>query len=160
LWSYLTGDIVISSPAVADGVVYIGSYDRAVYAIGSPSTSGQMFTVAFTALGLPSGHSWSVSLDSQTQTSTSETIAFSVPNGVYAFSITPPAGYSASPLSGTVTANSAQVDRGVTFASSADTSSPVIPLLLVALLLVAAMLATILYRRKLASNIGFAETRV
>jgi hypothetical protein len=33
-WSYLTGDAVVSSPAVSEGVVYVGSYDHLVYAIG------------------------------------------------------------------------------------------------------------------------------
>ena len=34
LWSYTTGGEVWSSPAVANGVVYIGSYDGKVYAFG------------------------------------------------------------------------------------------------------------------------------
>ena len=33
LWSYKTDDYVESSPAVADGVVYVGSFDSHVYAI-------------------------------------------------------------------------------------------------------------------------------
>jgi eukaryotic-like serine/threonine-protein kinase len=32
LWSFTTGNFVESSPAVANGVVYIGSGDRNVYA--------------------------------------------------------------------------------------------------------------------------------
>ena len=32
-WSYLTGGIVDSSPAVADGVVYVGSQDHTLYAL-------------------------------------------------------------------------------------------------------------------------------
>jgi hypothetical protein len=35
VWSYQTGDRVVSSPAVVDGVVYVGSYDHSVYAIGA-----------------------------------------------------------------------------------------------------------------------------
>jgi outer membrane protein assembly factor BamB len=31
-WSYTTGQAVYTSPAVADGVVYVGSYDGNVYA--------------------------------------------------------------------------------------------------------------------------------
>jgi outer membrane protein assembly factor BamB len=34
-WSYLTGGMVVSSPAIANGVAYVGSYDHFVYAIGS-----------------------------------------------------------------------------------------------------------------------------
>jgi len=35
LWSYQTGDPVYSSPAVADGVMYVGSNDGNVYAFDS-----------------------------------------------------------------------------------------------------------------------------
>jgi len=34
LWSYTTGSVVFSSPAVANGVVYVGSDDGNVYAFG------------------------------------------------------------------------------------------------------------------------------
>ena len=34
LWSYATGTDVVSSPAVANGVVYMGSKDGKVYAFG------------------------------------------------------------------------------------------------------------------------------
>ena len=34
LWSFTTGSAVASSPAVANGVVYVGSYDSRVYAFG------------------------------------------------------------------------------------------------------------------------------
>jgi outer membrane protein assembly factor BamB len=37
-WSYETGGAIYSSPAVANGVVYVGSTDNNVYAIG-PNTS-------------------------------------------------------------------------------------------------------------------------
>jgi outer membrane protein assembly factor BamB len=33
LWSYPTGYIIFSSPAVANGVLYIGSHDHKVYAL-------------------------------------------------------------------------------------------------------------------------------
>jgi len=36
LWSYTTGGRVGSSPAVANGVVYIGSLDKKVYAFALP----------------------------------------------------------------------------------------------------------------------------
>ena len=34
-WTFTTGSLVESSPAVANGVVYVGSYDYKVYAIGN-----------------------------------------------------------------------------------------------------------------------------
>ena len=34
MWKYTTSNWVVSSPAVANGVVYVGSVDRNVYAFG------------------------------------------------------------------------------------------------------------------------------
>jgi hypothetical protein len=35
LWNFTTGDWVFSSPAVADGVVYVGSFDNKTYALNA-----------------------------------------------------------------------------------------------------------------------------
>jgi outer membrane protein assembly factor BamB len=35
VWSYPTGDFV-SSPSVANGIVYVGSADHNLYALGKP----------------------------------------------------------------------------------------------------------------------------
>ena len=43
LWKYQTGDFVDSSPAVVDGVVYIGSGDKNVYALNA-STGSKMWS--------------------------------------------------------------------------------------------------------------------
>ena len=40
IWTYATGDFVFSSPAVADGVLYVGSLDENVYAFRLPSEQG------------------------------------------------------------------------------------------------------------------------
>jgi outer membrane protein assembly factor BamB len=40
VWSYQTGGAMYSSPAVVDGVLYVGSMDRTVYAFGSVAQSG------------------------------------------------------------------------------------------------------------------------
>jgi outer membrane protein assembly factor BamB len=39
MWSYQTGGNVYSSPAVVDGVVYFGSYDGNLYAVGQNTSS-------------------------------------------------------------------------------------------------------------------------
>ena len=36
-WSFTTGSVVLSSPAVASGIVYVGSYDHSVYALNATS---------------------------------------------------------------------------------------------------------------------------
>lgn len=33
IWNYTTGDEITSSPAIADGVLFIGSFDNNVYAL-------------------------------------------------------------------------------------------------------------------------------
>ena len=38
-WSYTTAEHIVSSPAVANGVVYIGSWDDKLYAFHLPSTA-------------------------------------------------------------------------------------------------------------------------
>jgi outer membrane protein assembly factor BamB len=38
-WSYITGSYNYSSPAVADGVVYVGSSDSNMHAFHLPSTT-------------------------------------------------------------------------------------------------------------------------
>ncbi|MFE7834995.1 PQQ-binding-like beta-propeller repeat protein [Streptomyces sp. NPDC057474] len=40
IWSFLTGSYVHSSPAVAKGVVYVGSWDRKLYAVDADSGIG------------------------------------------------------------------------------------------------------------------------
>ena len=45
LWSYTTGELVDSSPAVANGVVYVGSYDHNVYALNA-STGALLWSYA------------------------------------------------------------------------------------------------------------------
>jgi hypothetical protein len=51
-WSAATGDIVFSSPAVANGVVYVGSFDRRLYAFNA-QTGAQMWS-ATTGAGVAS----------------------------------------------------------------------------------------------------------
>jgi hypothetical protein len=64
------------------------------------------------------GVQWSVTFNGQTQSSTSNSITFSAPNGIYAFFITPPTGYTASSpqMSGMITVNGAGITNSITFA--------------------------------------------
>jgi len=73
------------------------------------------YTVTFTESGLPSGTSWSVTLNEITKSSTTNTITFSIPNGTYSYSIGSVNGYTTSPSSGTITVNGANVNIAVTF---------------------------------------------
>ncbi len=51
-WSYTTGGLVLSSPAVVDGVVYVGSYDDNVYALKA-STGAKLWSFT-TGAAVPS----------------------------------------------------------------------------------------------------------
>ena len=46
IWSFTTGDMVVSSPTVVGGVLYVGSYDHLVYALGTPQDSQETTTEA------------------------------------------------------------------------------------------------------------------
>ena len=39
VWKYMTGSGIMSSPSVADGIVYVGSDDGSIYAIGGGNLS-------------------------------------------------------------------------------------------------------------------------
>ncbi len=80
------------------------------------------YLVSFTESGLPSGTSWSVTFNGNTQSSAGTVMNFSAQNGTYSYSVSPVSGYSASPSSGSVVLNGAPQSVSVTF--STNTSSP------------------------------------
>jgi outer membrane protein assembly factor BamB len=113
IWHYATGDSVASSPAVADGRVFVGSLDGKVYAFG-PLPIVQTFSVSFTESGLPSGMGWWVDVNGDNRSSDLSMISFSLPSGTYAYSAGA-LGYSASPPADSVTVNGTNTNKQVTF---------------------------------------------
>ena len=75
----------------------------------------QQYTITFTESGLPSGTSWSVTFNNQTQTSSTDSITFTSPNGTYNYTIGSVSGYSSLPSSGTVTVNNANEIINISF---------------------------------------------
>ncbi len=73
------------------------------------------YSVAFPETGLPTGTSWSVTLNGKTNSSSTSTIGFSEANGTYAFNIGSVTGYTASPSTGTVSVSGAAVTEPITF---------------------------------------------
>ena len=65
LWSYATGDVVVSVPTVADGVVYVGSNDNHLYALDADT--GEKLWSYDTGAGCgtrpPSAAVWSIRSD-------------------------------------------------------------------------------------------------
>ena len=105
-----SGSVTVNGAAVSKAITF-----SAV----APTT----YTVTFTESGLPSGASWSVTLNGGTSSSTTSTITFNEANGAYNYTVGPVTGYTASPSSGTVTVNGAAVTESITFTSSSSSSS-------------------------------------
>lgn len=82
----------------------------------SSSSSGKSYVVTFSESGLPSGTTWSVTLSGSMQSSSTASITFSEKNGTYAFTVGAVSGYAASPASGSVTVNGANVTQAIKFA--------------------------------------------
>lgn len=114
IWTYATGDAIWSSPAIVDGTVYIASGDGKIYAFNTLTS-----TVTFTETGLPSGTSWTVTLDGIRKTSYDNSITFTdIAYGTYDYTIGVPTGYVASATSGSITVNRAETQQTITFAAN------------------------------------------
>lgn len=73
------------------------------------------FYVEFTESGL-SGQSWTVTLNGSSQSTTGTRIKFTgLSNGTYPYTVTAPSGYTASPASGDITVNGANVIENIAF---------------------------------------------
>jgi len=86
--------------------------------------SQHTYSVTFTETGLPSGTQWSVTLNGKTETSTTNTISFTEPNGTYSFSIASINGYSVSQSSASITVNGTNISQNITFKPVTTTTSP------------------------------------
>jgi hypothetical protein len=76
------------------------------------------YTVTFTESGLPTGMTWSVTLNSAQESSTGTSISFTETNGTYSFTVGSVTGYTASPSSGMVTVSGPTSPQSITFTSS------------------------------------------
>jgi YVTN family beta-propeller protein len=74
------------------------------------------YSVAFTETGLPSGTSWSVTINGATNTSVTATMIINdLVNNTYPFTVGAVAGYTASPQSGNIVVSGSDVSKGITF---------------------------------------------
>jgi thermopsin len=79
-----------------------------------PLVTHPLHAITVTETGLPSGTSWSATVNGYTQTTTATSLVFYEPRGTYAFSVSS-TGYTASPASGTVTVHHSNVTLAITF---------------------------------------------
>ncbi len=73
------------------------------------------YSVVFTESGLPTGTTWSVTLNGQVQSSTTPTMTFTEPNGVYSYSVGNVSGYFLPSSTGSVTVNNANVTLRISY---------------------------------------------
>ncbi|MGC8673270.1 MAG: hypothetical protein ACP5TO_07225, partial [Thermoplasmata archaeon] len=88
------------------------------------ATTTTTYTITFTETGLPSGTSWSVTLNGVTKTSTTNTITFTEPYGSYTYTITLPSGYKTITSTGSVSTTQPSLNVPVTVSSTSPTPAP------------------------------------
>jgi Pro-kumamolisin, activation domain len=121
-YAYAVGGISGFVRSPSSGIVVVNGAPPSVSVTFAEKGTGS-YTVTFTANGLPHGLTWSVTLHGVTKTGSSSSKTFTKANGAYAFSVQAPAGYSASPSSGSVTVVGANINEVIDF--SAPPSNPV-----------------------------------
>ena len=123
------GTLALSEPngtysfTIGGATGYVASpLSGAVKVAGGPVSQPVRFTVPlptysviFTETGPASAVQWSVTLNGRTNSSNTNIISFSEPNGNYTFTVGAPSGYTAQPSSGSVTVKGAQQAVPVTF---------------------------------------------
>ena len=116
-YAFTVGAVAGYSSVPSSGSITVSGATQTQSIAFSP-TKAPMYAVTFTESGLPSGTSWSVTLNGVTMSSTTATITFTEPNGTYAFTVGSVAGYTASPPSGSILVNGGPVSQAITFAPS------------------------------------------
>ena len=100
--------------------VSVGAATASLSPTAAGLTSGTAdFPVVFTETGLPTGTSWAVTLNGTPESSTTTTITFEEPNGLYLFTVPPVSGYSTI-LEGNITVAGEPVDFTIGFSSNAS----------------------------------------
>ena len=98
-----TGSVVVNNASVFTHIAF------------SPINTAT-YTVTFFESGLASGAAWSVTFNGAAESSTTNTIAFTEPNGTYTFSLSAPSGYTVSPSSGALVVQGKEMVQDIAFA--------------------------------------------
>ena len=106
-----SGTIMLSGKNVTQTVTFI-------------SNNSAEYTIIFTESGLPSGISWSVTINGNIKSSTTNTITFTEPYGTYTYSITLPSGYKTTSQTGTITTAQSNTNVPVSITSVSKTTTP------------------------------------
>jgi len=103
------------------------------------------YEITFTESGLPSGTSWSITLNNVTETSTNSTITFHEPYGTYSYSISLPSGYRTATSTGSITTTQSSLNIPVPVSSTAPPQAPTNYLLyiIIAIVVIAAVIGVV-----------------
>ncbi|MCW3998615.1 MAG: PQQ-binding-like beta-propeller repeat protein [Candidatus Bathyarchaeota archaeon] len=112
-----------TSSSTLSGTAYVAAYGTTNINVAFTAIPGA-YDVVFTQTGLASGTRWSVTLNGNTQTSTTDTVTFSgVSDGSYSYFVNAPGGYNASVTFGAITVDGENVEQSVLFTSQSDSWS-------------------------------------
>ncbi|HEV2317790.1 MAG TPA: thermopsin family protease [Thermoplasmata archaeon] len=101
-YSYTIGDVPAGWSASPTSGMFSVAGAPVTIPITFTAIPATTYTVTFEATGAPFGSNWSVTLNGSPRSSTTDSIAFSEPNGSYAYSVAPPSNWRAAPSAGTV----------------------------------------------------------
>lgn len=113
-YTYTTGAVPGYSVMPATGTVNTVGFAPGTYATVYLEYT-QVYNVTVTESGLTAGTSWSATVGGVSATGTGTAVTVALAPGTYSFQITPVAGYTASPGSGTVTVVNSNYNLVVTF---------------------------------------------
>ncbi len=155
-FGYTVGSVTGYSAVPSSGTVDTTSGAQSV-SVTFTAIPPPEYSVVFTESGLPTGTSWSVTLNGTTHSSTNATVTFTELAGSYAYTVSSSlTGYTASPASGTVTVTSSGGSAAISFSSSPSKSTPFLGLSeldwaiigVVLVLVIVGLAAALLMRRR------------
>jgi hypothetical protein len=113
-YEYSVGNVAGYTATPLSGSVDVGGSDLTV-AVEFTSTVLTTYALTFAEAGLSTGTSWSVTLNGTTAASTNTTLTFTEPNGSYAYTISAPPNFTASPGLGDAIVTGSNVFLDITF---------------------------------------------
>ena len=111
-YSYGAANLSGYSPSPASGQVTVNGAAVRTDLLFTPT-----YSLTITETGLPSGTTWTFTLEGSTLSSTSTTIRFTVPNGTYSFALGAVPGYEGTPASGSIAVDGKATSLAVSYRS-------------------------------------------
>jgi hypothetical protein len=118
-YAFSVGGVASTAVSPSSGSILVATGPVAVAVTYTP-----LYAVSFEASGLSGSSAWTVYLNGVPMTGTGATLSFSEPAGTYSYTVVAPAGWAASPSSGTLTV-AADYAVPVSFASTAPATTTV-----------------------------------